>query len=104
MRRICGNWSHVEVARTDTAVLGALPSGRMALKAICIDDAQNVHLLIGLNRKNIEDLLRGETLTFPRGVPLTDESEIAIVFAETDEELVEKRLPPPADLASNTPQ
>ena len=81
-----------------------LPSGRMAVKATCIDDAGTVHLLIGLNRKNIDDLLRGETLTLPPGVPLTDESHIALVFAETDEELVEKRLPPPADLASNTPQ
>jgi hypothetical protein len=66
----------------------------MAVKATCIDDAQIVHLLIGLNRENIDSLLRGETLTLPPGaVALSDGSEIVIVLAETDEELVERSLP-----------
>jgi len=65
----------------------------MAIKATCIDESQTVHLLIGLNRENVEALLRGETLTLPPGsVPLDVDSEIAIVFAETDEELVQNRL------------
>jgi len=77
----------------------------MAVKATCVDDSQTVHLVIGLNRENIESLLRGEALTLPPGAAaLSDGSNIVIVFAETDEELVEKRLPPPVDLASDKPK
>jgi hypothetical protein len=77
----------------------------MAIKTTRVDDAQTVHLLIGLNRENIDSLLRGETLTLPPGaVALSDGSEIVIVFAETDEELVEKGLPPAVDLASDKPK
>jgi hypothetical protein len=68
----------------------------MAIKATCIDESQTVRLLIGLNRENVEALLRGETLILPPGsVPLDTESGIAIVFGETDEELVQDRLSAP---------
>jgi hypothetical protein len=77
----------------------------MAVKATYVDEAQTVHLLIGLNRENIESLLRGEAFTLPPGaVALSDGSNIVIMFAETDEELVEKRLPPPVDAAPDKPE
>jgi hypothetical protein len=39
----------------------------MAVKAIVVDD-ENVHyLIIGLNRQNIESLLRGDVFTLPSG-------------------------------------
>jgi len=66
----------------------------MAVKATCIDDSNTVHLLIGLNRENIESLLRGEVFKLPRGVvPLSEQSDIALLFAETDDDLVQ-RFPP----------
>jgi hypothetical protein len=38
-----------------------------ALKAIGVDDAGTHHLLIGLNRENIDALLNGDVLTLPGG-------------------------------------
>ena len=68
---------------------------RMAVKAIAVDDANTHHLIIGLNRENIESLLRGDVFTLPHGmaVPLSEESDIVVLFAETDEDLG-KRFPP----------
>ena len=68
----------------------------MSVKATCIDDRRVVHLRIGLNRENIESILAGQVLILPRsrGIQLSDESDIDIVFAETDEELRKKHLPP----------
>jgi hypothetical protein len=72
----------------------------MAIKATCIDEAQMLHLRIGLNRTNLEALLRGETVTLPADAnPLAEESDIAVVFAETDEELVQNCLDAPAEMA-----
>lgn len=67
----------------------------MALRATCVDDRNKTHLLIGLNRENIEALMGGEVLALPTGqsVRLGKSSQILIVFAETDDELVEHRLP-----------
>lgn len=66
----------------------------MAIKAICVDDTDTHHLLIGLNRENIDSILNGDVFTLPRGAaPLTVDSDIVILFAETDAEL-EKRFPP----------
>jgi hypothetical protein len=88
--------SGVTPIRTDGTSLDALRFDRMAIKATCIDESQTVRLLIGLNRENVEALLRGETLTLPPGmVPFDVDGEIAIVFAETDEELVQNRLNAP---------
>ncbi len=73
--------------------------GGMAIKATCIDEAQVLHLLIGLNRANLEALLRGEAVTLPADEnPLAAESDIAVVFAETDEELVQICLNAPAEM------
>ena len=48
------------------------------------------HLVIGLNRENIESLLRGDVFTLPGGpVPVltANKSDIVLVFAETDKDL-----------------
>jgi hypothetical protein len=67
----------------------------MAIKAVAVDDQNTQHLLIGLNRDNINSLLDGDVFTLPRGVAvsLTEESGIVLLFAETDDDLA-KRFPP----------
>jgi hypothetical protein len=67
----------------------------MAIKAIALDDENTQHLIIGLNRENIESLLRGDVFTLPHGmaVELTEQSDIVLLFAETDDDLG-KRFPP----------
>jgi hypothetical protein len=67
----------------------------MAIKAAAVDDENTQHLIIGLNRDNVNDLLDGDVFTLPRGVTisLTENSDIVVLFAETDEDL-EKRFPP----------
>jgi hypothetical protein len=64
----------------------------MALKATILDDDNTPHLLIGLSRENIESIERGEVFVLPPGknVPLTEESDIVILFEETDDDLVER--------------
>jgi hypothetical protein len=68
----------------------------MAVKAAAVDDKNMEHLIIGLNRDNANCLLNGEVFTLPHGIPisLTENSDIVLLFAETDEEL-ERRFPPP---------
>jgi len=70
-------------------------NGRMAIKAVAVDDENTQHLIIGLNRDNVNSLLDGDVFTLPQGVAftLTEDSEIVLIFAETDEDL-EKRFPP----------
>lgn len=67
----------------------------MAIKAVAVDDAGAQHLIIGLNRENIESILEGDVFTFARGVypEMTADSDIVVLFAETDEEL-KQRFPP----------
>jgi hypothetical protein len=66
----------------------------MALKATVVEESGTHHLIIGLNRENVDSIVGGEVFMFPPGVvPLTDESEIVILFAETDDEITE-RFPP----------
>ena len=67
----------------------------MAVKAIALDDQNTQHLIIGLNRENIESLLRGDMFTLPHGMPveLSANSDIVLLFAETDDDLA-KRFPP----------
>jgi hypothetical protein len=69
---------------------------RMAVKAIVVDDENVQHLIIGLNREDVESLLKGEVFTLPSGqVPVLteDKSDIVLLFAETDEDLG-RRFPP----------
>jgi hypothetical protein len=70
----------------------------MAVKATCVDDRKTPHLIIRLNRQNIDSLLRGEMLTLPcgKGIHLSAKSDVAVVFAETDEDLIQQNLPPAA--------
>jgi hypothetical protein len=72
----------------------------MAIRATCLDDNGTLHVVIGLNRANIEALLQGQALTLPPSdVLMTEASRIAIIFAETDEELINERIPPRVHLA-----
>jgi hypothetical protein len=67
----------------------------MAIKAIAVDDSGTRHLIIGLNRENISSLLGGEIFILPSGAaPLNEQSDIVVIFAETDADLA--RLFPPA--------
>ena len=68
----------------------------MGIKALASDSKNVQRLIIWLNRENMEALLRGEVLfMIPGGIPLTltADDDIAVIFAETDDELA-KRLPP----------
>ena len=67
----------------------------MAIKAVAVDDENTQHLIIGLNRDNIDSLLNGDVFTLPHGIPmsLTENSDIVLLFAETDDDLA-KRFPP----------
>jgi hypothetical protein len=67
----------------------------MPVKAVVVDDAGTQHLIVGLNRANVESILAGEVLTRPRGFPaqLTQASYIVILFAETDAD-IQKCFPP----------
>ena len=67
----------------------------MAIKAIVVDDANVRHLIIGLNRDNVDSILRGEVVSFPTGYleQLTEDSDLVVLFAETDDDLA-KRFPP----------
>jgi hypothetical protein len=67
----------------------------MAIKAVAVDDENTEHLIIGLNRDNVNSLLNGDVFTLPHGIAiaLTENSDIVLLLAETDEDL-EKRFPP----------
>jgi hypothetical protein len=67
----------------------------MAVKAIVVDDENTHHLIIGLNRSDVESILRGDVLTLPRGIvlELSEASDIVVMFAETDAALA-GRFPP----------
>jgi hypothetical protein len=66
----------------------------MAIKAVAVDDENTEHLVIGINRDEVESLLDGDIFKLPQGaaVSLTEKSDIVLLFADTDEEL-EKRFP-----------
>jgi hypothetical protein len=67
----------------------------MSIKAIAVDDENTQHLIIGLNRGEVNSLLDGDVVRLPKGIDiaLTTNSDIVVLFAETDEDL-EKRFPP----------
>jgi hypothetical protein len=48
--------------------------------------------LIGLNRENIESLQRGDVFTLPPGqtFPLSENSDVVVIYEDTDEKLVER--------------
>lgn len=74
-------------------MLNSRPDG---YHAVVVDQSTGTqHLILGLNRENVESLLNGDVFTFPPGMlsGLSDESDIVLLFAEADQEL-DKRFPP----------
>jgi hypothetical protein len=67
----------------------------MSVKAVAGDETGTQHLIIGLNREDIQSLLEGNVLTLPRGVypQMTENSDVVLLFAETDHD-ISKRFPP----------
>jgi hypothetical protein len=67
----------------------------MAIKAVAVDNENTPqHLIIGLNRDNVNSLLDGDVFTLPHGIAISlkENSDIVLLFAETDTDLA-KRLP-----------
>ena len=48
----------------------------MAIKAVAVDDENTQHLIIGLNRNNVNDLLDGDVFTLPQraAISLTEKA------------------------------
>ena len=67
----------------------------IAIKAVVLDQSGTQHLIIGLNRDNVESLLNGDVFTLPPGMlsGLSEDSDVVLLFAETDQELA-SRFPP----------
>jgi hypothetical protein len=67
----------------------------MAIKAVAVDDENTQHRIIGLNRDDVNSLSDGDVFTLPHGiaVTLTENSDVVLLFAETDDNLA-KRFPP----------
>jgi hypothetical protein len=67
----------------------------MSITAIALDDVDTQHLIVGLNGADVEAIMRGDVLTLPRILKpeLTAESDIVVLFAETDVALA-GRFPP----------
>jgi hypothetical protein len=61
----------------------------MAIKAVAVDDQNTQHLIIGLNRDIVNSLLDGDVLKLPGGVAfsITENSDIVLLFAETNADL-----------------
>jgi hypothetical protein len=59
------------------------------MKAALVGDDNTHHLVIGLNRENMNTLLNGDVFTLPPGMlsHLDDDSDVVLLFAETDAEL-----------------
>ena len=74
----------------------------MAINAVALDEENTQHLIIGLNRQEVTSLLDGDVFRLPKGIDiaLTTESDILLLFAETDEDL-EKHFPPAASARLN---
>jgi hypothetical protein len=63
----------------------------MAIQAVARDGSDIQHLIIGLNRDDVQSIMRGEVFTLPRrvgGIELSRYSDIIMLFAETDDELL----------------
>jgi hypothetical protein len=67
----------------------------MSITAIALDDANTQHLIIGLTRADVDALVRGDVVTLPHNIKpeLTADSDIVVLFAETDKALA-GRFPP----------
>jgi hypothetical protein len=60
-----------------------------------VDDAGVCHLIIGLNRENVDSILRGDVFTLPRRYleQLTQESDVVVLSAETDDDIAKRFAP-----------
>jgi hypothetical protein len=77
------------VIRQGQSVLSSRPTPAVETRFL-----NTQHLIIGLNRKDVDTILRGDVLTLPPGMPeLSEASDIVVLFAETDKELAQ-RFPP----------
>jgi hypothetical protein len=67
----------------------------MSVKAVAGDEVGTQHFIIGLNREDIKSLLKGDVLTLSQGFypKRTDDSDVVLLFAETDQD-IGKRFPP----------
>ncbi len=64
----------------------------MVQKAWMADENDTPHLLIGLSKQALESIQRGEVVTLPRGqnIPLTNDSDIVLMYEDTEEALIER--------------
>jgi hypothetical protein len=56
----------------------------MPVKATCIDENRTIHVVIALNREDLNRLMAGGCLNFTVGTALSTNSQIQIAFGETD--------------------
>ena len=56
----------------------------MSIKAVAVDEENTKHLIIGLNRDEINSLVDGDVFTLPRGtaITLTENSDLVLLFGE----------------------
>jgi hypothetical protein len=61
----------------------------MAIRAVAADDENTPHLIIGLNRESADSLLERGVFTLPHrfAFALSEDSNIVLLFVETDEDL-----------------
>jgi len=69
-RRLTAEWRLPSITRQHPPNPRQLAKIGMAVKAIVVDDSNIHHLIVGLNRENVESILRGDVFTLPRGAAL----------------------------------
>jgi|GraSoiStandDraft_28_1057319.scaffolds.fasta_scaffold100005_2 hypothetical protein len=67
----------------------------MVIKAVLADEFGTHHLILGLNREDVESLLNGDVFTLPGGMlsGMSEDCNVELLFAETDDELA-SHFPP----------
>ena len=67
----------------------------MVIKAVLTDELGTHHLMLGLNRDDVESLLNGDIFRLPRGMlsGMSDDCNVELLFAETDDELASHLQP-----------
>jgi hypothetical protein len=56
----------------------------MPVKATCIDENRTIHVVIALDREDLNRLMAGGCLNFTVGAALSSNSQIQIAFGETE--------------------
>jgi hypothetical protein len=57
----------------------------MPVKATCIDENRTIHVVIALDREDLNRLMAGGCLNFNVGTALSSNSQIQIAFGEADD-------------------